>query len=82
MTAFYVIWRIWAFAIWFGVMFAVCSVIIAIALCAVLLAVLAGLLMPSRTVGGQLRSLSLNVRELVAQIQALDPRHPPVGKAG
>lgn len=65
------IWRMWVFLLWFGVMFAVCTVVIAVALVFGVGAVLAGLLMPSRTVRGQLRSLDLNTRAAIAQVQAL-----------
>lgn len=65
------LWRVWVFLLWFGVMFAVCTVVIAAALALVIGAVLAGLLMPSRTVRGQLRSLDLNTRAAIAHVQAL-----------
>jgi hypothetical protein len=63
------IWRAWCLAMWFGVMFAVCSVIIGAALVAVLLAVVYGLVSPSRTVGGQLRSLYGNTEAGIAHLK-------------
>lgn len=72
--AFYVIWRVWAVAMWFGIMFAVCTVIIALALVCVVGAVLYGALSPTRTVGGQLRSLAANGAEAASQIKSLNPR--------
>ncbi|HWF49080.1 MAG TPA: hypothetical protein VG294_00430 [Solirubrobacteraceae bacterium] len=65
------VWRIWAFMLWYGCMFAVCTVVIAVALVLVVGAVVMGVLMPSRTVRGQLRSLAQNTRQLVAEIDAL-----------
>jgi hypothetical protein len=74
MTGFYIFWRVWVFLLWFGVMFAICTVIIGAALIAVLLAVVYGTLSPSRTVGGQLRSLQLHTTEGIALVQALKRR--------
>lgn len=68
-----IIWRLWVTAMWFGVAAAATTVVIAAALIAVLLAVLVGLVMPSRTVGGQLRSLYANSSEANERIQALRP---------
>jgi hypothetical protein len=67
------LWRLWVFMLWFGTMFAILTVVIAVTLCAVLCAVAMGLLMPSRTVGGQLRSLLLNTEAGIAQVRALRP---------
>lgn len=57
----------------FGIAFALCSVIVAVALVLVVGAVVMGLAMPSRTVRGQLRSVVLNTREAIAQVNALRP---------
>jgi hypothetical protein len=66
-----IIWRVWAFAMWFGVMFAICTVIIGAALIAVLLAVLYGLVSPTRTPASCLRSLAVNTEAGIAHVRAL-----------
>jgi hypothetical protein len=68
-----VVYRVLAFMVWFGCMFALCTVVIAVALAAVLLAVVYGLASPSRTPASCLRSLWLNARQLVVEIDALRP---------
>lgn len=68
------LWRLWVFMLWFGIMFAICTVIIGAALIAVLLAIVMGILMPSRTVGGQLRSLQLHTTEGITLVQGLKRR--------
>jgi hypothetical protein len=74
MFGIYIIWRIFMFMLWFGVMFAVCTVVIAVAFVFIIAAILMGLVMPSRTVLGQLRSLDTNVSTLVAEIRSKNPR--------
>lgn len=74
LMAFYVIWRVWCLAMWFGIMFAVLTVIIALALVCVVGAVVYGALSPTRTVRGQLRSVVANGAEAASQIQSLNPR--------
>jgi len=64
---FYIFWRMIVFTVWFGVAFALCTVIIAVAL----VAVLVGLVMPSRTVRGQQRSLLANTEAAIGHIRAL-----------
>jgi hypothetical protein len=66
-----IVYRTLAFCLWFGAMFAICTVLIAVALVFVIGAVAMGLAMPSRTVGGQLRALQLNTSEGVAHVRAL-----------
>jgi hypothetical protein len=68
---FFFTWCAWCFCLWFGIAFAVCTVVVAVALVLVVGAVLMGVLMPSRTVGGQLRSLALNTRQAVIEVDAL-----------
>ena len=68
------IYRLIAFLMWFGVMFALCTILIAVALLVVTGAVVMGLAMPSRTVAGQLRSVQLHAREGIALIQGLGSR--------
>jgi len=65
------LYRLLAFMIWFGVMFALCTIAIAVVLVFVVGAVLVGLAMPSRTVGGQLRSLHANTEAGIARVRAL-----------
>lgn len=43
------VWRLLAFGIWFGVLFAICSILIAGAVVTLLGAVLFGLVSPTRT---------------------------------
>ncbi len=69
------LYRVLAFLVWFGVMFAICTVIIAVALVGILLAVVYGVGSPSRTPASCLRSLGVNVREGIERIQALRPTY-------
>jgi hypothetical protein len=71
MTGVLALYRVIAFLLWFGVMFAICTVIIAVALMFVVGAVVMGLVTPSRTVGGQLRSLYANTEAGIAHVEAL-----------
>jgi hypothetical protein len=66
-----VVWRIWSFCLWFGIMFALCTVIIAVALAAVLLAVVYGLASRSHTPASSLRALYANARQAVVEVDAL-----------
>lgn len=70
---FYIFWRMIVFTVWFGVAFALCTVIIAVAVLAIIGAVVYGLVMPSRTVKGQLRTLDLTISEGIAHVRALRP---------
>jgi hypothetical protein len=72
-TAFFALYRLIGLMLWFGVMFAICTVIIAVVLTLVIGAVVMGLTMPSRTVRGQLAALVLNARQLVIEVDALRP---------
>jgi hypothetical protein len=69
-----VLYRVAAAMLWFGVAFAIATVIIAVTLVLVVGAVLMGALMPGRTIKGQLRSLDFNTRVVIAQVKALNPR--------
>ena len=68
------IWGLLKTAIWFGVMFAVLTVIVAGSLVLIVGAVAVGCALPSRTVRGQLRSLIANVEASVAHVRALGSR--------
>ena len=68
------IYRLVVFLLWFGVMFALCTILTAVALFVVTGAVVMGLATPSRTVAGQVRSVQLHAREGVALIQGLGSR--------
>jgi hypothetical protein len=70
----YDIWSIIAMMMWFGIMFAVCTILIAALLVLIIGAVLMGLIMPSRTVRGQLRSLDANVCAAIEQVRSLKHR--------
>jgi Na+-translocating ferredoxin:NAD+ oxidoreductase RnfD subunit len=67
------LYRLIAFMVWFGVMFALCTIVVAVALALIVGAVLMGLTMPSRTVRGQLRSVVVNCGDLATEIDALRP---------
>jgi len=67
----FLLWRVLAFCLWFGAMFAICTVLIVVAVLAVIGAAVLGLAMPSRTVGGQLRSLYANTETGIAHVRAL-----------
>lgn len=68
---FYAIWRVWVFLLWFGVMFAICSVIITVMAAAILLAVVYGLASTTRTPASTLRALVANTEAGIAHVQAL-----------
>jgi hypothetical protein len=65
------IWDLVRFTVVVGIIVAVVAIGIAVALVAVAGAVAMGLLMPSRTVRRQLRTLDLTITEGIAQIRAL-----------
>jgi hypothetical protein len=75
--AFVYVYRLIVFMVTVGIIIAVLAIGIAAALVFVIGAVAMGLAMPSRTVGGQLRSLLLNTREGIAHVQALKPTSVP-----
>lgn len=68
------LYRVISFMLWFGIAFAVCTIVVAVALVLVVGAVLMGALTPGRTASGQLRSLVLNTRQAVIEVKVLDPR--------
>ncbi len=70
---FYVFWRFIVFTVWFGVMFAICTVIIVVALVAVVGAGVYGLVSPTRTPKTALRSLVANTEAGIAHVKALRP---------
>ncbi len=70
---FYVFWRFIVFTVWFGVMFAICTVAIAVALVAIIGAVVYGLASPTRTPASCLRSLAAHTEAAIAQVRALRP---------
>jgi predicted membrane protein len=70
----YDLWSILAFLVWWGVMFALCTIVIAVVLAAVLLTAVYGLLMPSKTIRGQLQALYAFACAAVAQVKTLDHR--------
>jgi hypothetical protein len=65
------LWRLWVFMLWFGVMMSVGTVIIGVALLFAIGAVIYGLASPTRTVGGQLRSLYVNTEAGIAHVRAM-----------
>jgi hypothetical protein len=66
-----IIYRVLAAMIWFGIMFAVCTVIIAAALVTVIGAVVVGLASPTRTPASSLRVLVANASAAVVHVRAL-----------
>ena len=65
------VYRLIAFMVWFGIMFALITAAIAVALVFAIGTVVMGLVMPSRTVGGQLRSLYANTEAGIAHVKSL-----------
>jgi hypothetical protein len=71
--AFVYVYRMIVFMLVVGIIIAVVAIGIAVALVAVIGAVVMGLVMPSRTVRGQLRTLDLTISEGIAVVRALRP---------
>jgi hypothetical protein len=66
-----IIYRLLAFCLWFGAMFAIATVLIAVAVVAVIGAVVIGLVSPNRTPASTLRALQLNTRDGIERLNAL-----------
>jgi hypothetical protein len=69
------IWSALKLAVWFGVAFALTTVVVVAALAGILGAVAFGILSPSRSPASSLRSLAVNASDAVAHVRQLDPRH-------
>ena len=69
----YIWWRMIAFTVWFGVAFALCTVVIVAALVAIIGAIVYGLISPTRTPKTALRSLLANTEAGIAHVKALRP---------
>jgi hypothetical protein len=66
-------YRAIAFCLWFGVMFVIATVVVAIAVVAVLACVAFGLACPSRTPKSMLNALAVNTGAAITHVRALEP---------
>jgi hypothetical protein len=66
-----IVYRVLAFCLWFGAMFAIITVLIAVALVFVIGATIVGLVSPTRTPKSTLQALAANTGHGIAQINAL-----------
>jgi hypothetical protein len=72
--AFVYLYQLIAFMVFVAIVTTVIAIGLSVFLCAVAGAVLMGLLMPSRTVKGQLQTLDRTITEGFSIIKGLDPR--------